>query len=56
MRTRNGRKTRAFLAWIDRLDADLKKRDRVPKGWEHVNVQLDHARATYRRVAGEPAK
>jgi Tol biopolymer transport system component len=41
-----------FLAWIDRLDVDLKKRDRIPAGPEHVvRKQLDDARAFYRRVA-----
>jgi hypothetical protein len=40
-----------FLAWIDRLDADLKKRDRIPVGLEHVKSQLDTARAVYRRLA-----
>jgi hypothetical protein len=40
-----------FLAWIDRLDADLKKRDRIPVGLEHVKDQLDAARAFYRRLA-----
>jgi hypothetical protein len=41
-----------FLAWIDRLDADLKKRDRIPVGLEQVKAQLDAARAAYRRLAG----
>ena len=40
-----------FLAWIDRLDADLKKRDRVPVGLEQVKSQLDTARSVYRRLA-----
>ena len=40
-----------FLAWIDRLDADLKKRDRIPGGLEHVKTQLDTARTFYRRLA-----
>jgi hypothetical protein len=43
-----------FLAWIDRLDADLKKRDRIPVGLEHVREQLDTARAFYRRLASAP--
>lgn len=38
-----------FLAWIDRLDADLKKRDRIPTGLEHVQQQLADARAFYRK-------
>jgi hypothetical protein len=37
-----------FLEWIDRLEADLKKRDRIPAGLERVKVQLDKARAFYR--------
>jgi TolB protein len=41
-----------FLAWIDRLDADLQKRDRIPVGLEQVKTQLDTARAVYRRLAG----
>jgi hypothetical protein len=41
-----------FLAWIDRLDGDLKKRDRIPADLEHVKGQLDTARATYRRLVG----
>ena len=45
-----------FLAWIDRLDADLKKRDRIPVSLEHVRMQLDGARAVYRRLAGEPSR
>ena len=44
-----------FLAWIDRLDADLKKRDRIPVGLEHVKTQLGGARAVYRRLAAAPA-
>ena len=43
-----------FLAWIDRLDADLKKRDRIPVGLEHVKAQLGTARGVYRRLAGAP--
>jgi TolB protein len=41
-----------FLAWIDRLDADLKKRDRIPAGLEHVKSQIEGARAVYRRLTG----
>jgi len=41
-----------FLAWIDRLDADLKKRGRIPAGLEQVKAQLEAARAVYRRLAG----
>jgi hypothetical protein len=43
-----------FLTWIERLDADLKKRDRIPVGLEHVKAQLDTARAAYRRLASVP--
>ena len=43
-----------FLAWIDRLDADLKNRDRIPVGLEHVRKQLDDARTFYRRLASAP--
>jgi TolB protein len=42
-----------FLAWIDRLEADLKKRDRIPVGLEEVRKQLDGAREVYRRLSGE---
>jgi hypothetical protein len=41
-----------FLAWIDRLDADLKARDRIPVGLDQVKAQLGAARAVYRRLAG----
>jgi hypothetical protein len=41
-----------FLAWIDRLDADLKQRNRIPAGLERVQKQLDEARAFYRRLTG----
>src|SRR5262249_11139285 len=27
-----------FLGWIDRLDSDLKRRDRIPVGLEHVTT------------------
>lgn len=42
-----------FLAWIDRLDAQLKKRDRVPGDAlkKRVADQLDAAREVYRRIA-----
>jgi hypothetical protein len=39
-----------FLAWIDRLDGDLKKRDRIPAGLEEVRKQLDGAREVYRKL------
>jgi len=42
-----------FLAWIDRLEAQLKKRDRVPSAElkKHVEGQLNAARAVYRKIA-----
>ncbi len=41
-----------FLAWIDRLEAQLKKRDRVPEALKkHVDAQLRSARDVYRAVA-----
>lgn len=45
-----------FLAWIDRLESDLKKRERIPVGLEHVRLQIDAARAVYRRLAGARAR
>jgi hypothetical protein len=45
-----------FLAWIDRIDADLRKRDRIPVGLDQVKTQLDAARAVYRRLAGAPRR
>jgi len=45
-----------FLAWIDRLEADLKKRDRIAGSWDHVKTQLDAARTVYRRLAGAPPR
>jgi len=41
-----------FLAWIDRLEADLKRRDKIPVSLEHVRSQLSEARAKYRQIAG----
>ncbi len=40
-----------FLKWIDRLEGDLKKRDRIPNErlWNHVRSQLDGARDYYRK-------
>lgn len=43
-----------FLAWIDRLEGDLKKRDRIPAGLNQVKSQLDTARAVYRRLVTAP--
>ena len=37
-----------FLKWINRLEADLRKRNRIPGGIDqHVKVQLNQARAIY---------
>ncbi|HXJ61601.1 MAG TPA: CehA/McbA family metallohydrolase [Verrucomicrobiae bacterium] len=43
-----------FLAWIDRLEADLKKRDRLPGSVEQVRAQLETARGVYHRLIGTP--
>ena len=41
-----------FLAWIDRLEAQLRKRDRVPEALKkHVDAQLQAAREVYRAIA-----
>ena len=40
-----------FLKWIDRLEADVTRRDRVPTGLDHVKMQFDAARAVYRKLA-----
>jgi hypothetical protein len=45
-----------FLAWIDRLESDLRRRDRIPVGLEHVRSQIEAARAFYRRLASASAK
>jgi hypothetical protein len=45
-----------FLAWIDRLEADLKRRDRIPAGLEHVAAQLEAARGVYQRLTGSAAR
>jgi len=39
---------RYFLAWIDRLEGDLKRRNRMDTETEHVQRQLDEARQYYR--------
>ena len=46
---------RYFLQWIDRLEAKLKERDRIPsQGLKaHVEGQLNAARETYRRIAAQ---
>ncbi len=43
-----------FLAWIDRLEAQLKKRDRVPGDElkKHIDGQLQAAREVFRSRAG----
>lgn len=41
-----------FLKWIDRLEGDLKKRDRMHTGAKHIQSQLNQARSRYRAVAG----
>jgi hypothetical protein len=45
-----------FLAWIDRLEGDLKQRDRIPAGLAHVKSQLETARGVYRRLTGAPPR
>jgi hypothetical protein len=41
-----------FLAWIDRLENDVKRRDRVPARQQaHVASQLSAARAVYKAIA-----
>jgi hypothetical protein len=41
-----------FLAWIDRLEADVKRRDRLPPGGsEHIAQHLSLAREVYRAIA-----
>jgi TolB protein len=44
-----------FLQWIERLEAKLKERGRVPKPElkEHVEWQLNAARAVYRKMAAQ---
>ncbi|MGH2360464.1 MAG: hypothetical protein ACRDGM_07975, partial [bacterium] len=41
-----------FLKWIDRLEAKLKERDRLPSAAlrAHVDGQLNAARAAYAKV------
>jgi hypothetical protein len=42
-----------FLAWIDRLEQDMRRRDRVPgRHRAHVESQLSAAREVYRKIAG----
>ena len=39
-----------FLAWIDRLEADLNRRDRMHTERNHVAMQLTAARGVYRSL------
>ncbi|MEO8428978.1 MAG: hypothetical protein ABI651_17930, partial [Verrucomicrobiota bacterium] len=41
---------RFFLAWIDRLEAALRKRNRIPTGMDHVEMQLAAARSVYQKI------
>ena len=47
---RSSSDARYFLEWIDRLEADLERRDRLHTGRKHIQAQLDTARATYRAL------
>lgn len=40
-----------FLAWIDRLQGDLKRRNRMHTGMDHVEMQLKAARTVYQKLA-----
>ena len=42
-----------FLAWIDRLEKDLNRRDRMHTGKDHVAMQLKTATEVYQRLAGK---
>jgi hypothetical protein len=44
-----------FLAWIDRLAAAIRQRDRIPSAelMAHVESQIDAARAIYRNIAAQ---
>lgn len=52
-RTGSRRDARAFLQWIDQLEAKLRERDRLPTEAikARVQSQLDAARAVYREIA-----
>jgi hypothetical protein len=39
-----------FLAWIDRLEADLNRRNRLHTGRDHVAMQITAARGVYRNL------
>jgi hypothetical protein len=44
-----------FLAWIDRLAGDIRRRDRVPsRSRAHVESQLAAARAVYQKMLATP--
>jgi hypothetical protein len=44
-----------FLEWIDRLERAVQERDRIPSRRKpYVQVQLDAARAVYRKLAEVP--
>jgi hypothetical protein len=43
-----------FLQWIDRLWADVRRRNRIPSRHQtHVESQISAARAVYQKLAGE---
>jgi hypothetical protein len=42
-----------FLAWIDRLEADLNRRNRMHTGRDHVAMQLTAARDVYRNLVNK---
>ncbi len=42
-----------FLKWIDRLEGDLRKRNRMHTGQKHIEAQLLQARSVYRALLGE---
>jgi hypothetical protein len=45
-----------FLDWIDRLETEVRKRDRIPSRHKaHVQAQFAGARAVYRRLGGTGA-
>jgi hypothetical protein len=41
---------RFFLGWIDRLETALHKRNRIPAGLDHVEMQLAAARSVYQKI------
>ena len=45
-----------FLTWIDRLEAALQKRDRIPARKDHVELQLKTARSVYRNLASRDSR